>query len=146
MTRYSIVLATVLSLLGTPLVMGAAPAFAQDDEWSSSGSSGDRSVRDTLRDWIRENPEHREMLMDFLRDRRERRSEMMDRQGDRMERRERMRDHMSRMMDDDDEGGWRERVRGRIADRRENCFFITRSLRAADGDFMVLVRRRVCRD
>ncbi len=56
---------------------------------------------------------------------------------------------------DDDDGGWRGRLRGRIAERIAerrrggedgDCYFLTRSLRAEDGDLLVIVRRRVCRD
>jgi hypothetical protein len=47
----------------------------------------------------------------------------------------------------------RERIAERIAERRHggeeeegDCYFLTRSLRAEDGDLFVLIRRRVCRD
>jgi len=38
-----------------------------------------------------------------------------------------------------------------MAERRRggeegDCYFLTRSLRDEDGDFLVIVRRRVCRD
>jgi hypothetical protein len=38
-----------------------------------------------------------------------------------------------------------------MAERRHGgeegeCYFLTRSLRAQDGDLLVIVRRRVCRD
>jgi hypothetical protein len=53
--------------------------------------------------------------------------------------------------EDEDGGGWRERIGERIAERRRggdegDCYFLTRSLRAQDGDLVVIVRRRVCRD
>jgi hypothetical protein len=57
--------------------------------------------------------------------------------------------------EDEDDGGWRghlrERMGERIAERRRggeegDCYFLTRSLRAQDGDLLVIVRRRVCRD
>jgi len=57
--------------------------------------------------------------------------------------------------EDEDGGGWHERLRERIgeriAERRRggeegDCYFLTRSLRAQDGDLLVIVRRRVCRD
>jgi hypothetical protein len=53
--------------------------------------------------------------------------------------------------DDEDDGGWRGRIAERIAERRRggeegDCYFLTRSLRDEDGDLLVLVRRRVCRD
>jgi hypothetical protein len=57
--------------------------------------------------------------------------------------------------EDEDDGGWRGRLRERIgermAERRHGgeegeCYFLTRSLRAQDGDLLVIVRRRVCRD
>jgi hypothetical protein len=45
----------------------------------------------------------------------------------------------------------RERIGERLAERRgggeeKDCYFLTRSLRAQDGDLLVIVRRRVCRD
>jgi hypothetical protein len=48
-------------------------------------------------------------------------------------------------------GRLRERIAERIAERRHGgeegeCYFLTRSLRDEDGDFLVIVRRRVCRD
>jgi hypothetical protein len=57
--------------------------------------------------------------------------------------------------DEDDvgvRGRIRERFAERIAERRrggeegQQCYILTRSLRDADGDFAIIVRRRVCRD
>ena len=53
--------------------------------------------------------------------------------------------------DDDDDGGGvrgrlRERVRGRLSDDGGGCFIASRSLRDEDGDFVIVIRRRICRD
>jgi len=57
--------------------------------------------------------------------------------------------------EDEDGGGLRgrlrERVGDRVAERRRggeegDCYILTRSLRDADRDLLVVVRRRVCRD
>ena len=57
--------------------------------------------------------------------------------------------------EEDEDGGLRgrlrERIGERIAERRRggeegDCYFLTRSLRDEDGDLLVVVRRRVCRD
>ncbi len=59
--------------------------------------------------------------------------------------------------DDENDGGWRSRVRERLAERlaerryggedeERECYFLTRSLRDEDGDLVIIVRRRVCRD
>ena len=57
--------------------------------------------------------------------------------------------------EDEDGGGLRGRLRERIGDRvaerrrggeEGDCYILTRSLRDADRDLLVVVRRRVCRD
>ena len=53
--------------------------------------------------------------------------------------------------DEDNDGGLRGRLRERLAERIHghdsgDCYIFTRSLRDQDGDFLIIVRRRICRD
>ncbi|MDE3788733.1 hypothetical protein CN090_34735 [Sinorhizobium meliloti] len=93
-----------------------------------------RDRRDDLMELIGDRGDRRERLMDLIAARRDRRDELMDLIGDR-----------------DDQGGGRGLLRQRLLERLadgndENCVFITRSLRAENGDWLAFVRRRVCRD
>jgi hypothetical protein len=151
MTRPSIIVASVLTLIAFPLLLGVtttpASAQEQEQEWSESDLSGG-DLRDLLTDWVHERRDRRDMLMDLLQERRDRRAELMDRLHDRRDLRERLRERISnRWEDEDDDGGWRGRLRERLAERRGgNCYFLTRSLRDEDRSLLVIVRRRVCRD
>jgi hypothetical protein len=97
-----------------------------------------------LMDRIRTRQDLRDLIIDLI----------QDRQGLRGRLRERMGPWRDREEDEDDAGGrgrLRERIADRLAERHHggeegDCFFLTRSLRAEDGDWFVLVRRRVCRD
>lgn len=93
-----------------------------------------RDRRDDLMELIGDRGDRRERLMDLIAARRDRRDELMDLIGDR-----------------DDQGRGRGLLRQRLLERLadgndENCVFITRSLRAENGDWLAFVRRRVCRD
>jgi hypothetical protein len=174
MTRSSIIVASVLTLIAFPPLFStmATPASAQEQEWSNSDMN-DGDLRDLLRDWVRDRPDRRDMLMDLLEERRERRADLMDRVHDRMDRRDRLRERISNRGDDDEDGSWRDRgdlrdrlrerissrgddeedgsrrsrLRERLAERRGgDCYFLTRSLRNEDRTLLVFVRRRVCRD
>lgn len=174
MTRSSIIIASVLTLIAFPPLLSTmtTPAAAQEQEWSGDDMS-DGDLRDLLRDWVRDRPDRRDMRMDLLQERRERRADLMDRMHDRRDRRERLRERISSRWDDDEDGSWRDRgdrrdrlrerissrwddeedeglrgrLRERLAERRGgSCYFLTRSLRNEDHTLLVVVRRRVCRD
>lgn len=123
-----------------------------------------RDRRDEILDLLRERRDRREALMDLVRARAEARDDDWDR-GDLRERlREGLRERFAERHGEDGwhrgfrerfagrfgEDGWRHRLRERIAERRGgeegDCYFLTRSLRDEDGDFLVVVRRRICRD
>jgi hypothetical protein len=102
----------------------------------------DRDLRDLLRDRIRTRQDLRDLITNLFHDRPELRSP---------------REGVSQWRDEEEEDGrgWRGPLRERtaepLAERRgsgeeEDCYFLTRSLQDQDGDFVVLVRRRVCRD
>ena len=148
MTRSSIIVASVLTLIALPPLFSTmiTPASAQEQEWSNSDMS-DGNLRDLLRDWVGDNPDRRDMLMDLLQERRDRRAEVMDRRHDRMDRRDRLRERISNRGDDDGGGSRRGRLRERLAERRGgDCYFLTRSLRDEDRTILVVVRRRICPD
>ncbi|MET0527261.1 MAG: hypothetical protein ABW003_02760 [Microvirga sp.] len=149
MARLSIIAASVLTVIALPPFLGAAissPASAQEREWSDSGSAiGDGDLRDLLQDWVQGRADRRDMLMDLLQERRDRHSDL----------RGQLRERITSRLDEEDDnggydrGGWRSRLRERLAERRGgngNCYFFTRSLRNEDGSLLVIVRRRVCRD
>ena len=77
MTRSSIIVASVLTLIALPPLLSTmtTPAAAQEQEWSGSDMS-DGDLRDLLRDWVRDRPDRRDMLMDLLQERRERRADL----------------------------------------------------------------------
>jgi hypothetical protein len=152
MRRLPCIAAAALALTVAAPVMGliATPAAAQG--WRDD----DRDLRDgDLRDLLRE------VLMDRGMERRQERREerrqdlrdaLMEHLGDDDgDRRGRLRERVQafRDRDDEDDGDRRSRLRQRIAERRdggEGCYFLTRSLRDEDGDLLVVVRRRRCRD
>ncbi|HTV56587.1 MAG TPA: hypothetical protein VMI06_16950, partial [Terriglobia bacterium] len=86
----------------------------------------------------------RDFIVDLLRERPELRSRLRERIGNWRDRDD----------DDEDGGGWRGHMRERLAERMAErhhgeeggCYFLTRSLRDEDGDFLLIIRRRVCRD
>jgi hypothetical protein len=95
------------------------------------------------RDRVRTRQDLRDLVIDLIHDRQDLRS--------------RPRERISHWRDEEEEdgGGWRgplrERIAERVAERRRgdeegDCYFLTRSLQDEDGDLVVVVRRRVCRD
>jgi hypothetical protein len=145
MTRFSAIAAAFLlaTTASAPVICATtSPAFAQ--EWRDRDGETGRDLRDLLRDRIRTREDLRDLIVDLLRDRPDLRGRLRERMSNWRDREE-----------DEDGGGWRGRLRERfaerIAERRHGgeegeCYFLTRSLRDADGDFLVIVRRRICRD
>jgi hypothetical protein len=114
-----------------------------------------RDTRDELMDLIGDRGDRREQLLDLITARRDRRNDLMDLMEDRGDRREHLLDLISARHDrrDDlmdligDRGDLRQRLLQRLAAGDEgNCFFVSRSVRAEDGEWLAFVRRRVCRD
>jgi hypothetical protein len=147
MKRLTVLAAAASALLGSPPLLAAitTPAFAQ--EWRESHDEiSDREMRDAFLDRLRVRQDIRDLLEDRLRSRMDR-DDISDMFRHRL--RERLADWRER--DEDSDGGRRGRLRERLAERihghdRDDCYFFTRSLRDQDGDFLVIVRRRVCRD
>jgi uncharacterized coiled-coil DUF342 family protein len=151
-----------LSLISAPIVYLAttSPAAAQNDEWGAGDT--DSSLRDLVQSWVQERADGRDTLMDWVQERQDRRDEFMNMLDERRDRRSEimnfLRDHpwlrdrlrerlASRSSDEDSGGGLRGRLRERVEDRLGgDCYFLTRSLRRQDGDLLVVVRRRICRD
>ncbi len=97
-----------------------------------------------LMDRIRTRQDLRDLIIDLIQDRQDLRGRFRERIG-----------HWRDRDEDEDDGAGRGRLRERLAERlaerhhggeEGDCYFLTRSLRAEDGDWFVLVRRRVCRD
>jgi hypothetical protein len=170
MSKMTVIAATACALLGSAPLLSAmtTPSFAQgwrdsDDEMRDRGMRGAflerlqirRDLRDLLEDRMRSRQDTRDLLSDLLRDRlRERLADRRDRDEDsdgglRGRLRERFADF--RDSDEDNDGGLRGRLRERLAERIHgrdsgDCYIFTRSLRDQDGDFLIIVRRRICRD
>lgn len=148
------VVVTLLALASSvPLLIGTtAPTIAQG--WhDSDDETSDRPLVDSFLDRLRVRGDLRDLLGHRGGSRRDIRDVLEDRGPARHRFRERLRDRWTAMRDDedeDDDGGLRGRLRERLAQRRHghegDCYFLTRSLRAADGDLLVIVRRRFCRD
>ncbi len=144
MARLHVVAAAVLAIAASAPVICATTSPASAQGWRDRDGDRDIDLRDLLRDRIRTREDLRDLIIDLLQDRRDMRSLL----------RERVRNLRDR--DEDEDGGGlrgrlRERLAERIAERRHGgeegeCYFLTRSLRDSDGDFFVLIRRRVCRD
>ena len=142
MKRLSVIAAAILATAASAPVVFATTDPASAREWRDSDDM-DSDLRDLLKDWIRTREDLRDFIVDLLRDRREMRSELRERIGNLRDRDDEQDGGMSR-------GRLRERLAERLAERRGerdgDCFFLTRSLRDEDGDFLIIVRRRVCRD
>jgi len=143
MTRLPIVAAAVLAIAASAPVFCATTTPASAQGWRDRDDM-DHDLRDLLRDRIRTREDLRDLIVDLLQERRDLRGRMRERISN-------WRDHE----EDEDEGVGRGRVRERLAERiaerrhggeQEECYFLTRSLRDADGDFFIMVRRRVCGD
>jgi hypothetical protein len=148
MTRLPVIAAAVLAIAASAPVICTTTSPASAQGWRDRDGDTGRDLRDLIRDRIRTRQDLRDLIADLIEDRQELRGRLRERIGERVaERRDRE--------EGEDDGGWRghlrERIGERIAERRRggeegDCYFLTRSLRAEDGDFFVIVRRRVCRD
>ena len=145
MARLPVIAAAVLAIAASAPMICTTTSPASAQGWRDR--DGDMDMRDLIRDRIRTRQDLRDLIIDLIQDR-------QDRQDLRGRVRERV-GHWKDREEEEDEGGLRgrlrERIGERIAERRRggeegDCYFLTRSLRDADGDFFVLVRRRVCRD
>ena len=154
MKQLTRVAAILLALaVATPLLISTtAPAIAQGSR-DSDDETSDRPLLDIVLDRLGIRKDLRDMIVDQLMIRHRARSLLEDRGRIRDALRERLRDRRSAAYDDDDEdddGGLRGRLRERAAQWRHgrggDCYFLPRSLREADGDLLVIVRRRFCRD
>jgi hypothetical protein len=149
-----VVVALLAFATSVPLLIGTtAPTIAEG--WrDSDDEKSDGPLLDAFLDRLRVRGDLRDLLVDRVRTRRDVRDLLEDRASGRQRLRERLRGRLADMRDDDDGdddgGGLRGRLRERIAERRHgregDCYFLTRSLRDADGDLLVIVRRRLCRD
>src|ERR1700738_3706584 len=144
MARLPVIAAAVLAIAASaPVIwMTTSPASAQG--WRDRDGDMDRDLRDLLKDRIRTRQDLRDLIIDLIQDRQDLRGRLRERISHGRDREE-----------EEDDGGWRgrlrERIGERIAERRRggeegNCYFLTRSWRDEDGDLLVVVRRRVCRD
>ena len=145
MARLSVIAAAVLAIAASAPVICTTTSPASAQGWRDRDGDMDRDLRDLLRDRIRTRQDLRDLIIDLIHDRQEMRGGLRERVGHWRDREE----------EDEDGGGWRGHLRERIAERvaerhrggeDRDCYFLTRSLRDEDGDFLVIVRRRVCRD
>ena len=141
MARLPVIAAAVLAIAASASVIGTASAG-----WRDRDGDVDRDLRDLLRDRIQTRQDLRDFIIDLLHDRQDLRRRLRERVG-----------HWRDRGDEEDEDGGglrgrlRERIGDRVAERRRggeegDCYILTRSLRDADRDLLVVVRRRVCRD
>jgi hypothetical protein len=120
-------------MLGT-----ATPSFAHEQNDGDEDVSNS-DLRELLKNRLERRQELRDRLMDLLEERSERRGKLLDLLKERSERRGELLD----LLEERGRGGRLGRLRKLVAERGE-CVFLTRSLRDADGDFLILVRRRIC--
>jgi hypothetical protein len=157
MARLPVIAAAVLAIAASAPVICTTTSPASAQGWRDRDGDTDRDLRDLLRDRIRTRQDLRDLIVDLIQDRQDMRGRLRERIGERIaERRGGGEEGDFRNRDEDEDGGgWRgrlrERIGERIAERRRggeegDCYFLTRSLRAQDGDLLVIVRRRVCRD
>ncbi len=157
MARLPVIAAAVLAIAASAPVICTTTSPASAQGWRDRDGDTDRDLRDLLRDRIRTRQDLRDLIVDLIQDRQDMRGRLRERIGERIaERRGGGEEGDWRNRDEDEDGGgWRgrlrERIGERIAERRHggeegDCYFLTRSLRAQDGDLLVIVRRRVCRD
>jgi hypothetical protein len=157
MARLPVIAAAVLAIAASAPVICTTTSPASAQGWRDRDGDTDRDLRDLLRDRIRTRQDLRDLIVDLIQDRQDMRGRLRERIGERIaERRGGGEEGDCRNRDEDEDGGgWRgrlrERIGERIAERRRGgeegeCYFLTRSLRAQDGDLLVIVRRRVCRD
>jgi hypothetical protein len=157
MARLPVIAAAVLAIAASAPVICATTSPASAQGWRDRDGDTDRDLRDLLRDRIRTRQDLRDLIADLIQDRQDMRGRVRERIGERIaERRGGGEEGDYRNRDEDEDGGGlrgrlRERIGERIAERRRggeegDCYFLTRSLRDQDGDLLVVVRRRVCRD
>ena len=133
-------------LLVAPLVLAPAMLGTATPSFAHEQNDGDEDVsnsdlRELLKNRLERRQELRDRLMDLLEERRERRGKLLDLLKERSERRS----ELLELLEERGRGGRLGRLRKLVAERGE-CVFLTRSLRDADGDFLILVRRRICPD
>jgi hypothetical protein len=146
MARLPVIAAAVLAIAASAPVICTTTSPASAQGWRDKDGDMDRDLRDLLKDRIGTRQDLRDLIVDLIQDRQDLRGRLRERISQRRDREE----------EDEDGGGGlrgrlRERIAERIAERRHggeegDCYFLTRSLRDEDGDFLVIVRRRVCRD
>jgi hypothetical protein len=145
MVRLPVIAAAVLAIAASAPVICTTTSPASAQGWRDRDGDVDRDLRDLLKDRIRTRQDLRDLIIDLMQDRQDLRGRL----------RERMSHWRDREEEDEDNEGLRGRLRGRIAERiaerrrggeEGDCYFLTRSLRDEDGDLLVIVRRRVCRD
>src|ERR1700731_1214751 len=157
MARLPMMGAAVLAMAASAPVICTTTRSASAQGWRDRDGDTVRDLRDLLRDRIRTRQDLRDLIVDLIQDRQDMRGRLRERIGERIaERRGGGEEGDCRNRDEDeDDGGWRGRLRERIgermAERRRggeegDCYFLTRSLRAQEGDLLVIVRRRICRD
>ena len=145
MVRLPVIAAAVLAIAASAPVIGTTTSPASAG-WRDRDGDVDRDLRDLLRDRIQTRQDLRDFIIDLLHDRQDLRRRLRERAGHWRDRGDE---------EDEDSGGLRGRLReligDRVAERRRggeegDCYILTRSLRDADRDLLVIVRRRVCRD
>ena len=145
MARLPVIAAAVLAIAASAPVICTTTSPASAQGLRDRDGDVNRDLRDLLRDRIRTRQDLRDLIVDLMQDRQDLRGRLRERISQRRDRED----------EDDDDGGCRgrlrERIGERIAERRRggeegDCYFLTRSLRDEDGDLLVIVRRRVCRD
>jgi hypothetical protein len=144
MTRLPVIAAAVLAIAASAPLICVTTTSASAQGWHDRSGELDRDLGDLLRDRMRTRADLRDLIIDLLQDRQDLRDRLRERVASWRDREE-----------DEDGGGWRGHVRERLAERiaerhhhgdEGQCFFLTRSLRDEDGDFLVIIRRRMCRD
>jgi ATP phosphoribosyltransferase regulatory subunit HisZ len=136
-------------LLVAPLVLApamlatATPSFALERN-DADEEVGNSDVRELLKNRLERRQELRDRLMELLEERSERRGKLLDLLQERSERRGELLD----LLEERGRGGRLGQLRKLLSEQveRGECLFLTRSLRDADGDFLILVRRRICPD
>jgi hypothetical protein len=137
MARLPVIAAAVLAIAASAPVICTTTSPASAQGWRDKDGDMGRDLRDLLTNL-------RHLIVDLIQDRQDSRGRLRERTS-----------HWRDREEEEDEGGLRGRLRERIAERiagrrrggeEGDCYFLTRSLRDEDGDLLVIVRRRVCRD
>jgi hypothetical protein len=143
MARLPVIAAAVLAIAASAPVICTTTSPASAQQWRDRAGDMDRDRSDPLMDRVRTRQDLRDLIIDLFQDRQELQGRLRERNG--------------RWRDEEEESGegWRgpvrERIAERIAERRRGgeegvCYFTTRGLQDEDGDLVIVVRRRVCRD